>query len=51
VVDTQFIEQVKWVLVHGAVMTHTGQFFCTSLELAQLEVGIGIPILESSYDD
>jgi hypothetical protein len=51
VVETQFIEQVKQVLVHGAVMTHTGKFFCTSFELAQLEVGIGTPILESSYND
>jgi hypothetical protein len=33
------------------VMTHTGHFFCTLLKLAQLEVGLGTPILESSYDD
>jgi hypothetical protein len=51
VVDTQFIEQVKQVLVHGAVMTHTGQFFHTSLELAQLEVRICTPILEASYNN
>ena len=51
VVNTQFTEQVKWVLVHGALLTHTGQFFCVSLEQAQLEVYIGTPILESSYDD
>jgi len=51
VIDTQFIEQVKKVLVHGALPTHTGRYFNISLEQAQLEVGIGTPILEASYDD
>jgi hypothetical protein len=49
VIDTQFIEQVKRVLVHGALPTHTGNYFNISLEQAQLE--IGSKILESNYDD
>ncbi len=51
VMDTQFIKQVKRVLVHGALPTHTGRYFNISLEQAQLEVGIGSPLLEASYDD
>jgi hypothetical protein len=51
VTDTQFIEQVKRVLVHGALPTHTGIYFNISLEQAQLEVGIGSPLLEANYDD
>jgi hypothetical protein len=51
VMDTQFIEQVKRVLVHGALPTHTGSYFNISLEQAQLEVGIGSPLLEANYDD
>jgi hypothetical protein len=47
VVDTQFIKQVKCVMV----LTHTGNFIHNSLELAQLKVSIGTPTLESSYDD
>jgi hypothetical protein len=39
------------LLVHGALQTHTGRYFKNSLEQAQLEVGIGNPILEASYDD
>jgi hypothetical protein len=49
--DTQFIEQVKRVLVHGALPTHTGIYFNISLEQAKLEVGIGSPLLEANYDD
>jgi hypothetical protein len=49
--NTQFIEQVKQVLVQGALQTHTGRYFNISLEQAQLKVGIGTPILEASYDD
>jgi hypothetical protein len=49
--DTQFIEQVKRVLVHGALPTHTGSYFNISLEQAQLEVRIGSPLLEANYDD
>jgi hypothetical protein len=49
--DTQFIEQVKCVLVHGALPTHTGSYFNISLEQAQLEVGISSPLLEANYDD
>jgi hypothetical protein len=33
------------------VTTHTGNFIHNSLELTQLKVSIGTPILESSYDD
>jgi hypothetical protein len=51
VIETQFIEQVKRVLVHGALPTHTGNYFNTSLEQAQLKIGIGSPILESNYHD
>jgi hypothetical protein len=51
VMDTQFIEQVKLVLVHGALPTHTSIYFNISLEQAQLEVGIGSPLLEANYDD
>jgi hypothetical protein len=51
VIDMQCIEQVKRVLVHVALPTHTGNYFNISLEQAQLEIGIGSPILESNYDD
>jgi hypothetical protein len=51
VMDTQFIEQVKRVLVHGAVPSHTSRYFNISLEQAQLKVGIGTPLLEASYND
>jgi hypothetical protein len=51
VTDTQFIEQVKRVLVHRALPTHTSIYFNISLEQAQLEVGIGSPLLEANYDD
>jgi hypothetical protein len=51
VMDTQFIEQVKRVLVHGALPTHTSSYFNISLEQAQLEVGIGSPLLEANYND
>lgn len=48
--DTEFIGQIKTMLTHGAVPTHTGTFLNTSLEQAQLEVGIGTPLLEADYD-
>jgi hypothetical protein len=50
-IDTQFIGQVKKVLVHGAIPSHTGRLFNISLEQAQMEIGIGTPILEASFDD
>lgn len=48
--DYQGIEQIKKLLVHGSVDTPTGHFLRTSLESAQLEVGIGTPILEADYE-
>jgi hypothetical protein len=50
-INTQFIGQVKKVLVHGAIPSHTGQLFNISLEQAQMEIGIGTPILEASFED
>jgi hypothetical protein len=38
------------MLTHGAIPTHTGRFLNISLEQAQLEVGIGMPILEADYE-
>jgi hypothetical protein len=34
VIDMQFIEQVKRVMVHGALQTHAGKYFNISLEAA-----------------
>jgi hypothetical protein len=51
VIDTQFIEQVKRVLVQGALPTTTGRFYNISFEQAQLEIGIDTPILQANYDD
>jgi hypothetical protein len=47
--DVEFIGQIKTMLTHGAVPTHTGTFLNTTLEQAQLEVGIGTPLLEADY--
>jgi hypothetical protein len=44
VIDTQFIKQVKKVLVHGVVLTPTRVYFRVSLEHTHLEIGIGTPI-------
>lgn len=48
--DYQGIEQIKKLLTHGAITTPTGHFLRTSLESAQLEVGIGSPLFEANYD-
>jgi hypothetical protein len=50
-IDTQFIGQVKKVLVHGAIPSHTGRLFNISLEQAQMEIGISTPILEATFED
>jgi hypothetical protein len=50
-IDAQFIGQVKKVLVHGAIPSHTGWLFNISLEQAQMEIGISTPILEASFED
>ena len=47
----QCIGHLRQVLTHGAIDTTTGILLRTSLEQAQLEVGIGTPILEASFDD
>jgi hypothetical protein len=49
-IDTEFLGQIKSMLTHGAILTHTGRFLNISLEQAQLEVGIGTPILEADYE-
>ena len=49
-IDTEFLGQIKSMLTHGAIPTHTGRFLNISLEQAQLEVGIGTPILEADYE-
>ena len=49
-IDYQGIEQIKKLLTHGAVDTPTGKLMRDSLELAQLEVGMGIPILEADFE-
>jgi hypothetical protein len=46
----QAIGQLRQVLTHGAIDTTTGQLLRISLEQAQLEVGIGTPFLETSFD-
>jgi hypothetical protein len=51
VICMQLIKQVKRVMVHGALQTHTGKYFNISLEQAQLEVRIGTPTFEASYKD
>jgi hypothetical protein len=50
-IDTQFIGQVKKVLVHGAIPSHTGRLFNISLKQAQMEIGIVTPIFVASFDD
>ena len=37
------------VLTHGAIDTPTGSLLRASLEQAQLEVGLGIPFLETDF--
>jgi hypothetical protein len=49
-IDTEFLGQIKSMLTHGAIPTHTGRFLNISLEQAQLEVGIGTPMLEADYE-
>jgi hypothetical protein len=51
-IDMELVGQVKAMLTHGAVPTHMGNFLNISLkQQAQIEVGIGIPILEASNKD
>jgi len=47
--DHQGTEQIKKLLTHGMIDTPTGNLLRCSLELAQLEVGIGTPFLESDF--
>jgi hypothetical protein len=42
---------VKKFLTHGAIPSHTGCLSNISLEQAQMEVGIGMPLFESSFDE
>lgn len=51
VIETQFTKQVKKMLTHGAIPTPTGEYLKVSFEQVQLEVGIGTPILEASFND
>jgi hypothetical protein len=46
----QAIGHLRQVLTHGAIDSTTGSLLCISLEQAQLEVGIGTPFLEVSFD-
>jgi hypothetical protein len=41
---------LRQILTHGAIHSTTGDLLLISLEQAQLEVGIGIPFLEASFD-
>jgi hypothetical protein len=45
----QEIGHIRQVLTHGAIPTTTGTLMQISLEQAQLEVGLGIPFLETSF--
>jgi hypothetical protein len=49
-INTEFLGQIKSMLTHGAIPTHTGRFLNISLEQAQLKVWIWIPILEADYE-
>jgi hypothetical protein len=51
-IDDQFIGQVKKLLRHGAIPSHTGRLCNISLEQAHMEVGISTgPILEAIFED
>jgi hypothetical protein len=50
-IDTQFIGQVKKVLIHGVIPSQTGQLYNISLEQVQMEIGISTLILEASFED
>jgi hypothetical protein len=45
----QEISHIRQVLTHGAIPTTTGTLMQISLEQAQLEVGLGVPFLETSF--
>jgi hypothetical protein len=42
---------VKKFLTHGAIPSHTGCLSNISLEQVQMEVGIGMPLFKSSFDE
>ncbi len=50
-IDNQFIGQVKKFLTHGTIPSHTGCLANISLEQAQMDVDIGTPLFELSFDE
>jgi hypothetical protein len=46
----QEIGHLRQILTHGAINSTTGSLMRISLEQGQLEVGIGTPFLEASFD-
>jgi hypothetical protein len=46
----QGIAHICLILTHGAIDTPTGSLLQSSLEQAQLEVGLGTPFLDAPFD-
>jgi len=44
------VQHIGKMLTHGDTSSPTSQWLMLDLEQAQLEVGVGVPLLESSYE-
>jgi len=44
------VQQIGKMLTHGDTGSPTSEWLMLTLEQAQLEVGIGVPLLEASFE-